>query len=108
MQAWSERLNSISSGARVPGFRTSLAAYDALLMMREEVMSVEGSLLPLSSVPGHRLCAAGMPSVSSKSRAVLRAPSGKRGLHVDLPVMCEARRGEFTHPNVCDWVPFVP
>ena len=87
VQAWCEQQRSISSGALVPGFRASLAAYDALLLLREEGMTVEGRLLPLTSVPGQGLCAAGMQLLTAKSRAVLRAPAGKRILCADMPIL---------------------
>jgi len=98
VQAWCEQHKSISGGAFVPGFRASLAAYDALLLLREEGMTMEGKLLPLNSIPGQGLCAAGMQLLTARSRAVLRAPAGERTLHADLPIACQERHAAFvTH-----------
>ena len=88
VQAWapSERHDRISN-AVMPGFRASLAAYDALLVLREEVMSVEGTILPLATMPGQTLCTAGMSAASSNTRTVLRAPAGSRALLMPICVL---------------------
>jgi len=99
-QAWCEQHKSISGGAFVPGFRASLAAYDALLLLREEGMTVEGKLLPLTSVPGQGLCAAGMQLLTARSRAVLRAPAGNRIRYADLPITCPGRHAYFMTDHV--------